>query len=233
MRRASADLPNLVPMLSRGKHRSPRKGACFMEMASYLAGERWSDHPRCTHPLLASVARLVNDLTSEANRSRLVELIPCVIGLTTQDPRADARIALQCATSALPIASGERQNALAVSVLAADRVLATLEGRPTDRLSAASERAMDSAPVAALWARRFASGADVSIAGFRRFGAPTTVRLAVLGIAQACVPDPDEHLYGLLVAVIDECAAVCSREADTATTDAACEEGRSWQSQWT
>ena len=68
MRRASADLPELVPILSRGKHRSPRKGACFMEMASYLAGERWSDHPRCTHPLLASVGRLVNDLTSDASR---------------------------------------------------------------------------------------------------------------------------------------------------------------------
>ena len=53
-----------------------------MEMASYLAGERWSDHPRCTHPLLASVARLVNDLTSDGNRRRLVDLIrdPVVAG---------------------------------------------------------------------------------------------------------------------------------------------------------
>ncbi len=29
-----------------------------MELASYLAGERWSDHPACTHPLLAEAARL-------------------------------------------------------------------------------------------------------------------------------------------------------------------------------
>ncbi|WP_344829386.1 hypothetical protein [Nonomuraea dietziae] len=42
-----------MPILSRGRHRNPRKGACFMELASYLAGERWSDHPACTHPLLA------------------------------------------------------------------------------------------------------------------------------------------------------------------------------------
>ena len=28
-----------------------------MEFASFLAGERWSDHPACTHPLLAGVAR--------------------------------------------------------------------------------------------------------------------------------------------------------------------------------
>jgi hypothetical protein len=213
VRRSSSDFPDLVPLLSRGKHRSPRKGACFMEMASYLAGERWSDCPRCTHPLLASVARLVNDLTSDRNRRRLVELIPSVIGLTTTDPRADVRIALRCATTALPIASAERQNALAVSVLAAERALATLEGRPQGRLSATSVRAMDSAPLAARWARTFASGVDVSVDGFRRSGAPNTVRVAVPGIAEACVPNPDERLHELLVAVIGECAAVCGREA--------------------
>ena len=90
MRTVNAGVPDLVPILSRGKHRNPRKGACFMELASYLAGERWSDHPRCTHPLLASVARLVNDLTSDAHRSRLAGLIPCVIGMTSDDPRIDA-----------------------------------------------------------------------------------------------------------------------------------------------
>ena len=47
--------PDLFPILSPGKHRSPRTGACFMELASLLAGERWSDHPACTHPLLAAV----------------------------------------------------------------------------------------------------------------------------------------------------------------------------------
>ena len=64
----AAMLPELVPVLSSGRHRNPRKGACFMEMASYLAGERWSDHPSCTHPLLASLARLVNDTLSDAER---------------------------------------------------------------------------------------------------------------------------------------------------------------------
>jgi hypothetical protein len=211
VRTASADLPELVPVLSRGKHRSPRKGACFMEMASYLAGERWSDHPRCTHPLVASVARLVNDRTSDCGRRRLVELIPSVIGLTTNDPRADVRIALRCATTALPIACAERQNVLAVAVLAAERTLATLEGGPPGRVSGASERAMDSAPLAACWARSFSSAGDVSVGGFRRFGAPNAVRVAVAGIAEACAADPDERLYELLVAVIGECEAVRGR----------------------
>ena len=57
-----------VPVLGRGKRSSPRRGACFMEFASYLAGERWSDRPRCTHPLLAQLARLygVEELLSLA-----------------------------------------------------------------------------------------------------------------------------------------------------------------------
>src|SRR5690606_37591664 len=80
------DTYDMLPMLGRGKHRNPKKGACFMELASYLAGERWSDHPRCTHPLLAMLARAVNDLTVDPERPRLAPLIPSVIGLTSDDP---------------------------------------------------------------------------------------------------------------------------------------------------
>src|SRR4051795_9579975 len=76
----SSSVPDGVPVLSRGKHRSPRRGACFMEFASFLAGERWSDHPACTHPLLAQLARQINDVTGDAGRRRLVPLIPSVVG---------------------------------------------------------------------------------------------------------------------------------------------------------
>src|SRR5215472_18781253 len=103
-----AHSPELIPMLSRGKHRNPRTGACFMELVSYLAGERWSDHPACTHPLLAAVARDVNDCTSDAGRPQLAGLIPSVIGLTGDDLHIDARIALTCAQRALPVAAAER-----------------------------------------------------------------------------------------------------------------------------
>src|SRR6266508_4081681 len=97
-----------VPVLSRGKHRNPRKGACFMEYASFLAGEPWSDHPACTHPLLAAIARHVNDCTSDAGRARLAPLIPSVIGLTPDDPRMAARLTLGCVRTALPVVSDER-----------------------------------------------------------------------------------------------------------------------------
>ena len=61
--------PDVMPILSRGKHRSPKKGACFMELASFLAGETWSDHPACTHHLLASLARDVNDHVGDHART--------------------------------------------------------------------------------------------------------------------------------------------------------------------
>ena len=121
------EAPALVPVLSAGKHRSPRSGACFMEMASYLAGERWSDHPSCTHPLLAGLARIVNDHTTDEGRSGLVELIPSVIGLTSKDPRVDALIAWRCALTALPVVGVERQRVMAVAVIVTDRVLADLD----------------------------------------------------------------------------------------------------------
>ena len=201
--------PALLPVLSRGKHRNPRKGACFMEFASLLAGERWSDHPACTHPLLAAAARHVNDYTSDAGRPRLVTLIPSVIGLTGHDLRIDARIALRSAILALPVVAAERQRVMAVSVLSCDRMLAELDGRPAGELEGPSRRALSRAPLAAGWASRFADtarSAPVTARRFRDQSAPTIVHSAVAGIAQACVPDPDAILRDLLVQAIDACA---------------------------
>lgn len=206
--------PELIPVLSRGKHRSPRKGACFMEFASYLAGERWSDHPACTHPLLAAVARDVNDYTSDAGRVRLAGLIPSVIGLVGEDPHLDARIALRCARTALPVVAVERQQVMAVSVLACERVLAGLDGRPAGWLDEQSRQALAQVPHAAQWARRFTRDIAISPKVFRRRCAPATVHAAVGGIALACVPQPDEMLYDLLAGAISECAAWAGRDAD-------------------
>jgi hypothetical protein len=217
MLRYDDQLPALLPTLSRGKHRSPRKGACFMEFASLLAGERWSDHPACTHPLLAAVARHVNDYTSDAGRVRLAELIPSVIGLTGEDLHIDARIALASARVALPVAAAERQRVLAVAVLSCERVLAELDGRPVGALEEPSRSTLVQVPHAAGWAARFITNAPtgaLSAKRFRRQAAPTIVRNAAQGIAQACVPDPDGMLRDLLVQAIEACAAWVHRGPD-------------------
>ncbi|HEY8113729.1 MAG TPA: hypothetical protein VII16_12850 [Actinomycetes bacterium] len=212
MSRHDPQPPDLLPILSPGKHPSPRTGACFMELASLLAGERWSDHPACTHPLLAAVARHVNDHTSDAGRQRLTDLIPSVIGLTGEDLHLDARIALGSATMALPVVAAERQRVMAVSVLACDRVLAELDGRAAGALEEQSRRALAAVPQAAQWAYQFTSGVRPSDKGFRRQAAPTIVQDAVQGIAQACVPDPDRMLRDLLVQTIAVCATWVGRD---------------------
>ena len=190
-------VPELMPVLSRGKHRSPRKGACFMELASYLAGEPWSDHPRCTHPLLAVLARAVNDHVSDAARPALAPLIPRVIGLAGDDPAVDALIARHAALEAIPVVAAERQNVLAVGIILCDQRLAAL-GRPP---SPQSRAALDSVPHARDWAVRFLDNGQ----GHRHFherGAPAIVHKAVSGIAVACVPDPEALLVDLLQTTI-------------------------------
>jgi len=228
-RQLPAPLPDSLPMLSPGKHRSPRHGACFMELASLLAGEHWSDHPACTHPLLADVARLVNDHTSDAGRPRLAELVPSVIGLTGTDPHIDAQLALRCATLALPVVAASRQRVLAVGVLACERVLAELDGRPSGslhlHLRPQSRSALAQVPHATAWAKQFIAiyGArtPTSVKRFRRQTAPSIVGDAVAGIAQACVPDPDQLRHDLLVQAIDVCAAWAGHDPTAAPSWAA------------
>jgi hypothetical protein len=219
MSNTAPQLPDMLPVLSRGKHRKPSKGACFMELASYLAGQRWSDHPACTHPLLASVARLVNDHTSDEGRPRLAELIPSVIGLTGDDLHIDALIALRCATIAVPVVAADRQRVLAVSVLICERVLAQLDGRREDNLSPDSERVLGAAPQARHWADRFTSNVHPRLATFRRQAAPHTVHFAVDAVAHALIPDPDVMLRRMLVESIDACAAWAHEGASSARVD--------------
>jgi hypothetical protein len=200
--------PESMPVLSRGKHRNPRRGACFMEMTSFLAGERWSDHPGCTHPLLASMARMVNDIITDQVRPQLVPMIPSVIGLNSDDLRVDAAVALRAAGSALPIASAPRQHSLATAVLSCEALLAELDGRDPDFLSPRSRQVLDQVPEAETWARSFMSGRPVSRRTFRARTAPHILNIAVDGIAAACVPDVEQRLVDLLETTIGDCQAL-------------------------
>ena len=216
----SFSAPDGLPVLSRGKHRNPKRGACFMELASFLAGERWSDHPACTHPLLAEVARTTNDRTSDAGRPLLAPLIPSVVGLTPADPRADARIALHCALTALPVAPYQRQRALAVGVLACERQLAALGDAP----SAAARRALDDVPDAMSWATSFLGRSgldrDGSARHFRRSSAPSIVSVAARGISEAATPASDELLRAMLEGAIEQCRALLPARPVVALDDA-------------
>jgi hypothetical protein len=176
-----------------------------MEFASYLAGEKWSDHPDCTHPLLATLARAVNDFSSPGARARLVPLVPRVIGLASGDRAVHVRVAVRAAAASVPVARVDRQRALAVGLLTGERLAG-----PDSTLALEARRALDEVPDAEAWARAFAA---VHGPGheplFLRRGAMALVNLAVVGVAEACVPDADARLLRMLEsAILDfKCAA--------------------------
>jgi hypothetical protein len=189
-------------VLSRGKHRSAKKGACFMELASYLAGERWSDHPSCTHSLLAALARDVNDHVGDHARTRLAPHIPEVIGLNGDEPRVDAWIAREAALAALPVAAAERQGVAAVGLLRCERMLNHMEGRNRDHVDPRTRAALESVPHARDWAHGFTTVGWGTASSFAKRSAPTIVHSAVSGIAAASVPESDDVLVDLLLRTI-------------------------------
>jgi hypothetical protein len=207
--------PQLMPTLSAGKHRSPKRGACFMEFASYLAGERWSDHPRCTDPTLAALARAVNDTIHDRRRGELVPEIPRVIGLRGDDDRLGLVIALRAATAALPVSSMERQRALAVAVLATLEALA-MHGLNEPSPRADALRALEATPDAAAWAAAHLAIWQVRAAELVRHGCDAIVRAAAIGIAQACVDDADERLAAMLRAAIGDAEFFLGRSEEPA-----------------
>ncbi|MBV8943620.1 MAG: hypothetical protein JO321_09555 [Solirubrobacterales bacterium] len=66
--------------LARGKHSSPRHGACVMELASMLAGEAFTDRPKSVSPLIAAFMRGYNDLLDDLRRQDLIAYAAKVVG---------------------------------------------------------------------------------------------------------------------------------------------------------
>jgi hypothetical protein len=190
-------VPDGLPVLSRGKHRSPRQGACFMEMASLLANEPWSDRPRCTHPLLAQLARLVNDHTSDAGRADLVVMIPEVIGAHGHGLEWEVALVARVATQAMYDAPEPRQRTLADGLLRCDELAAAYGATTVDR--AAIRAALEQVPGAAAWARDFMTvSVPLKPRAFQRHSAPALLVSAVRGTAEAAAPDQDARLRALL-----------------------------------
>ena len=78
-------------VLSAGAHDPNDDGSlCVMELAAYIAGEPWSDHPACVSPVLAAFLRSWNDALDEATRQRLKPYAARVIG-TAGDGKDESR----------------------------------------------------------------------------------------------------------------------------------------------
>ena len=66
--------------LAPGSHSSPRDGVCVVELASLLAGEKFSDRPRCVCDVIAGFLRTLNDRVAHAERQRLVGYAEQAVG---------------------------------------------------------------------------------------------------------------------------------------------------------
>jgi hypothetical protein len=77
-----------------GRHSGPDDGACVMELASMLAGERFSDHPRSVCPVIGSFLRKYNDGLDDERRQDLYAVAAKVVG--TRDRRVRRLRARRC-----------------------------------------------------------------------------------------------------------------------------------------
>lgn len=175
-----------------------------MEFASFLAGERWSDHPSCTHPLLAQLARQVNDHISDAARQQLVPLIPIAVGR-----RGDhlTWLTLPVTVAAWPILDVPEatQRVLAAGLLRAEQLCA--EAGPDFAATGREARAaLDLVPSAVAWLERLqVSPPRITPGVFANRCAPTMVRCTADGIVASGTPDRDSRLRALLETAIAAC----------------------------
>jgi hypothetical protein len=79
--------------LSKGKHLSPRDGACVMELASMLAGEPFTDHPISVCPVIGSLLRSYNDSIDDDRRQDLYAYAAAVVGTRASQEVQDLRAA--------------------------------------------------------------------------------------------------------------------------------------------
>jgi hypothetical protein len=198
-------VPDGVPVLSRGKHHSPRRGACFMEFASFLAGERWSDHPSCTHPMLAQVARRVNDLIGDEGRQQLVPLISLVVGRRGDD-RTWLRLPVAVAAAPILDVPEATQRVLAAGLLSARQMCAEA-GPDLTATGCQARTALDLVPGAVAWLERLPGPGRISPRIFATRCAPTMIRCAADGIVASGGADCDARLRRLLETAITACSA--------------------------
>jgi hypothetical protein len=176
-----------------------------MEFASFLAGERWSDHPSCTHPLLAQLARQVNDNLSDGDRQQLVPLIPLVVGRLGDDR---TWLTLPVTVAAWPVLKvpEETQRVLAAGLLCAEQLCAEA-GADLAVTQREARAALDLVPGAVAWVERLRIRPRITPRAFADRSAPMMVRFAADGIAESGAPDRDQRLRALLETAIAACPA--------------------------
>lgn len=187
--------------LSRGRHKDPADGACLLEAASVLAGERWTDRPAGVHPVLAAVARRVNDETSPAGRDALLPLAARVLGTADADPGASARVVDACARAALASSRGSARGDVSGGSTAARR--------PDLARRRALARAVRRARRRCRRGPETTRAADLTELLYCRVVAPEQAAEATTALARTSGGERDEVLRRLLTT----CVALCEPDS--------------------
>lgn len=68
-----------LPQLAAGQHNEGSGQLCAMEMVAFMERLPHSDHPDCTCPTLALVARTLNDMFLDPGRAKLMPVLPLLV----------------------------------------------------------------------------------------------------------------------------------------------------------
>lgn len=99
--------------LAPGSHSSPREGICAVELASLLAGEKFSDHPRCVCRVIAAYMRSLNDRLAHADRQRLIPYAAHALGSRDDRETTHERRDLCLVWAGVPAGGGPLRSFLA------------------------------------------------------------------------------------------------------------------------
>jgi hypothetical protein len=91
--------------LGKGRHKSAANGMGTMEAVAWLAGEKHSDRPDCTCPVITAYVSRIADWASDEQRQQLRAFLPRLIGSRSAEhmaPRAQY-LTRQAVTMFLPI----------------------------------------------------------------------------------------------------------------------------------
>jgi hypothetical protein len=170
------ELPADKPLLA-GAH-SPNGKMCVMEAAAWMAGEPWSDRPKCVCPTIGAFMRSWNDsLPDDETRGRLLKpLLPLIIDTAHGQKIATVRsfmamdwLARTCAPAFLDLTPSLATHAATLRALAPTVDLKSASSAGDAARAAAGDAAWDAAwdaardaARAAAWAAAWAAAGDAA-----------------------------------------------------------------------
>jgi hypothetical protein len=140
--------------LAPGSHSSPREGVCVVELASLMAGEKFSDHPRCVCDVIAAFLRSLNDRVGHADRQRLRPYAALSVGSRAPRQITRQRRDLCLAAAGARLEAGRIRRLLGRMAMRA-RIFFVVGLRPASRLN----RGAGEYAARVVFARRGAQGA--------------------------------------------------------------------------